>query len=112
MLRITEVSSSDGNVTLLLEGRVTGPWADEARRVCEEYLDAGRRLTLDLSEVSHVGRDESAIFQELDRREVRFINCSPFLVEYFRETLAALPVAAHPKRVVNKIEESASEQEA
>jgi anti-anti-sigma regulatory factor len=89
MLRITEVSSSDGNVTLLLEGRVTGQWAEEVRRVCEEYLDAGLRLTLDLSEVSHVGCDESAIFQELDQRKVRFINCSPFLVEYFRETLAA-----------------------
>lgn len=109
MLRITEINSSDGNVTLLLEGRVTGQWAEEARRVCEEYLDEGFRLTLDLSEVSHVGRDESAIFQELDRREVRFINCSPFLVEYFRETLAVLPVAARPDQSQAVMKESANE---
>ncbi len=87
MFRITEISSSDGNVTLLLEGRVTGQWAEEARRVCEEYLDAGRGLTLDLSEVSFIGRDESTIFCELSRRQVQFINCSPFLAEHFKETL-------------------------
>ncbi|MCI0389536.1 MAG: hypothetical protein MOB07_12335 [Acidobacteria bacterium] len=87
MLRITEISSSNGNVTLLFEGRVTGQWAEEARRVCEEYLDAGLRLTLDLSEVSFIGCDESAIFRELNRRQVQFINCSPFLADYFKETL-------------------------
>lgn len=87
MLRITEINSSNENVTLLLEGRVTGQWAEEARRVCEEYLDKGVRLTLDLSEVSFIGRDESVIFLEWRRRQVQFINCSPFLAEYFKETL-------------------------
>ena len=111
MLRITEISSSDGNVTLLLEGRVTGQWAEEARRVCEEYLDTGIRLTLDLSEVSYIGRDESAIFQEFDRREVRFINCSPFLVEHFRETLVVAGNGRAARMSHKPKEEFASEQE-
>ena len=93
MLRITEIGSSKESVTLLLEGRVTGQWAEEVRRVCEEYPGMGHGLTLDLSEVLFIGRDESVIFRELNRRQVQFINCSPFITEYFKETLAVTPLA-------------------
>jgi hypothetical protein len=96
MLRITELSASQANVTLRLEGRATGPWAEEVRRVCEQYLDSGRQLTLDLSEVSFIGREENALFCALRQRQVRFINCSPFLAEHLKETLLRCPLAAQP----------------
>jgi len=53
-LRITIDENSDA-MTLKLEGRVTGPWAEELSRVWEQTLPtvAGRPFSLDLRETTY-----------------------------------------------------------
>jgi ABC-type transporter Mla MlaB component len=62
-----------------------GPWVVEVRRCCEEFLAKGRRLALDLANVSFVDRDGIVLLQELVGRRVALVNCSPFLVEQLKE---------------------------
>jgi len=88
MLRISERCLSNQAAALRLEGRVIGPWVLEARRSCEKFLAHGRRLTLDLAEVSFVDRDGIALLRELMGRQVTFVNCSPFLTEQLKEDVS------------------------
>jgi ABC-type transporter Mla MlaB component len=85
MLRISEAGSSNDGIILRLEGEVIGPWISELQKVCEQTLASGHRLALDLCDVSFIDRNALSLFQELMRRRVRLINCSPFLVEQLRE---------------------------
>ena len=85
MLKISEVSLSDEEATLELEGRIAGPWVEEVRRVCEELLSRGRRLTLNLEKVSFIDREAIALLQRLRRNEIRIANCSPFITEQLKE---------------------------
>ncbi len=79
MLRISESLSSAGITTLRLEGRLSGPWVEEASRSCEFYAGNGRVLNLDLEELSFVDREGIALLKTLAKRGVGFTNCSQFL---------------------------------
>jgi ABC-type transporter Mla MlaB component len=81
MLRISESLSSAGITTLRLEGRLSGPWVEEASRSCEFYSGNIRRLNLDLEELSFVDREGIALLNTLAKRGVGFTNCSQFLKE-------------------------------
>lgn len=84
MLMISEKSWSSEFTTLHLEGRVSGLWVIELRRLSENFLAAGRRLILDLAGVSFVDRDGIALFRDLVNRRVTFINPTPFLTEQLK----------------------------
>jgi hypothetical protein len=49
VLRISLVEALDQAVTIWLEGQVRGPWVDELRQSCEQWLAKGSALYLDLS---------------------------------------------------------------
>ena len=85
MLKISEINSSGEVTTLKLEGRVVGPWVEEVQRCCEQVLNGGRRLTLDLSDVSFAERGAIVLFKELAGREVRLTNCQPLLNVQLKE---------------------------
>ena len=84
MLRITETVNGK-TPRMRLEGRVVGPYVKEVRRSCEKFLGVGRILTLDMGEVSFVDRDGLNLLRELIDRQVRLVNCSPFLSEQLKE---------------------------
>jgi len=88
MLRISENGSSDETTTLRLEGQMIGQCVAEAQKVCEQILAAGRKLTLDLAEMLFVDRSGVALLQDLMRREVTLVNCSPFLKEQLKQALS------------------------
>lgn len=88
MLRISEIQVSDDAAILRLEGEMSGHRVQEARRVMEEFLRANRRMTLDVTELLFADRDGIALLRELIRRQVKLINCSPFLTEQLAEQLA------------------------
>jgi ABC-type transporter Mla MlaB component len=88
MLRISENGSSDETTTLRLEGQMTGQCVAEAQNVCEQFLAAGRQLTLDLAEMLFVDRSGIALLQDLMRRQVTLVNCSPFLKEQLKQALS------------------------
>ena len=84
MLRISEIDSSGETITLRFEGQLIGQWVAEARRVSEEALEGERQLILDLGHVSFLDREAAALLREMLCRDVRLVNCSPFLNETLR----------------------------
>jgi hypothetical protein len=81
MLKIVSVGNGHGSTTLVLEGRLIGPWVDELRGACEKALRAPARLTLDLGAVTFIDRDGVALLRRLVRRDADVTNCSPFVAE-------------------------------
>jgi ABC-type transporter Mla MlaB component len=85
LLKISDAGTSDTDVTLGLDGEVTGPWVDVLRSSCDDVaLGRGARLTLDLSHVSFADAGGIALLRSLTDRQVRLVNASPFLAELMR----------------------------
>ena len=89
MLRISLVEALDQAVTIRLEGQVRGPWVDELRQSCEQWLAKGSALHLDLSDVSFsdvsfIDMDGVALCRRLSHRKVRILHCSPFVREQLK----------------------------
>lgn len=79
-MRISQPIEVDGSVVLRLEGKVSGRWVDELRRLaCEVLQKPAARLVLDLTEVSFVEADGLELLHELSSRHVRLSNCSLFV---------------------------------
>jgi anti-anti-sigma regulatory factor len=79
VLRISLVEALDEAVTLRLEGQLRGPWVEELRRSCDQFLATGSGLILDLTEVSFIDMDGVALCRRLRDRKVAFLHCSPFV---------------------------------
>ena len=84
MLKIVSVDNKSGAATLVLEGRLIGPWVDELRRSCEEAVGSRGRLTIDLGGVAFVDRGGVALLRSLADDHARLTNCSPFVAEQLR----------------------------
>jgi anti-anti-sigma regulatory factor len=84
MLRISAVASPDQVLVLRLEGRLVGPWVLELDRACDRAFREGRRLTLDLTDVSFIDGDGLALVRGLEDRSTTLVNCSPFVAEQLR----------------------------
>jgi ABC-type transporter Mla MlaB component len=85
MLRISNIESADNAATLRLEGQIAGPWTQELTAACERILATGRRLTLDLEDVSLIDRHALSVLSSLSRRAVVFQHCSPFHEEQLKQ---------------------------
>jgi anti-anti-sigma factor len=85
MLKITQSECSHMAITLRLEGQVAGRWVDVLRRACMEVIARnGRRLVLDLADVTFIDVSGTALFRELAEHEVRVTNCSLFAAEQLK----------------------------
>lgn len=90
MLRISRSQSLDSGEpeVLRLEGRVTGPWVAELRRVCAEALGRNGHsrssLVLDLGGVSFLDPDGIALLEELADGRTLFTNCSAFIAQQLK----------------------------
>jgi ABC-type transporter Mla MlaB component len=84
MMRISVVQSSSQIITLRLEGEIKGPWVEELRRICEEFLSQSTLLILDLAGISLIDADAIALFQVLIGRHVVLTNPSLFIAEQLR----------------------------
>lgn len=71
---------------LLLDGRVTGPWAKLLEDTCEAQLKKKERVAIDLKNVSFADRIGIALLRRLADRGVEIINGLPFITEQIRET--------------------------
>jgi ABC-type transporter Mla MlaB component len=98
MLRISIHQPAGPAAALRLEGQIAGPWTAELDRVCARLLAEGRRLTLDLADVTLIDRAGVALLAALVRRGVALARYSPFQQEQLRraatppgETLPSLP---------------------
>ena len=84
MLKISQIGSANHSVTLRLEGRIVGPWVGEAREACERILEEGRKVKLNLAEVSFVDQDGVKFLADLVSRGVKLAGCSLFVEEQLK----------------------------
>jgi ABC-type transporter Mla MlaB component len=84
MLKISPDGKANHWATLKVEGRVVGPWVSELRQVCELILSEGRKLKLDLTDVSFADADGVTLLAGFKSRGVTFTNCSPFVEEQLK----------------------------
>ena len=85
MLKITRVASSDQEITLQLDGRVTGQWIELLRESAESVLAEGVRLTLDWENTSFIDCEGLALIKSLIGRGVRQVNAPLFVGEQIKK---------------------------
>jgi ABC-type transporter Mla MlaB component len=84
MLKISEGKSGKQTVTFRLEGRVVGPWVVELRQMCEPLVNEGRKLALDLTEVSFADEQGLTLLSSLKARGIKLLNPAPFVEEQLK----------------------------
>jgi anti-anti-sigma regulatory factor len=85
MLKITRVASLDHEITLRLDGRVTGQWVELLRESAGSVLEEGVRLTLDLENICFIDCEGLALIKTLLYRGVRQVNAPLFVAEQIRK---------------------------
>jgi ABC-type transporter Mla MlaB component len=89
MLRISVTDSANDTATLRLEGHIAGAWIAELDEACDRLLKAGRKVRLDLADVSLIERSGFELLASLSRRAVAVTRCSPFQEEQLRQAITA-----------------------
>ena len=89
MLKITRAASSQQEITLQLDGRVTGQWIDLLRESAESVLEEGMRLTLDLENICFIDCEGLALIKSLLGQGVQQLNAPLFVAEQLRKCEAA-----------------------
>lgn len=84
MLRISIHEPAGDAASLRLEGQIAGAWTAELDKVCARLLAEGRRLTLDLADVTLIDRAGLALLAALVHHGVELARCSPFQEEQLR----------------------------
>ena len=79
MLRIQRDDLDDHRVSLILQGRIAGEWAELLERECAQLLQAGFRVSLDLSDVVFIGRSGLEALRRLAASGVRIGNGSSLI---------------------------------
>lgn len=87
MLRIS-VEENPGAVSLIVEGRLVGPWVDELQRLCDERGAPGKHLqtTVDLCGVTAMDTRGQALLDNLFRRGAT-IRCSDVMNQFLVEQI-------------------------
>jgi hypothetical protein len=85
MLKITRAVLSKREITLQLDGRVTGQWAELLRSSAESVLDEGLTLNVDLKNICFIDCEGIAVIKILIQRGARDINAPLFVAEQIRK---------------------------
>jgi ABC-type transporter Mla MlaB component len=86
MLRITEKWQEHEGPSLILEGRLVGPWVEVLRASCEQLVRRAPRFTLDLAEINFADAAGLALLYEYQLQQITLVNCPAFLQEQLRQT--------------------------
>lgn len=79
MLKITP-GIDDGADTLMLEGKLSGPWVDELERCwCELRRDKRAPVKLNLKEVSFSDARGKDLLLRMEREGVSLVHCPRFI---------------------------------
>lgn len=89
MLKITKVATSNQEITLQLDGRVSGQWIELLRDSAESVLEEEMRLSLDLKNICFIDCEGLAVIKSLMGRGVRQVNAPLFVAEQLRKCVAA-----------------------
>ncbi len=86
VLRIS-MEQDPGTLSLILEGRLVGPWVDELRRISAIHITRNVPLTIDLEGVTSMDVRGQALLDEL-RRDGARLRCSDVMNRYLVEQMA------------------------
>lgn len=84
MLRITEMSNSDGTVTLRVEGKVAAEWSSALEVECLRYPWPQTALVLDFSAVTDIDSRGAGVVRRLEAGGVRLVHCSQLIGDCIR----------------------------
>jgi len=83
-LRIT-INDGPEAVTLKLEGRISGPWANELGEQCRTLSGQSKNVVVDLRGVTHVDGAGREILADIHKKTgARFLADTP-MTQYFAE---------------------------
>ena len=85
MLKITRAVLSEKEISLQLDGRVSGQWVALLRETAESALDEGVGLSLDLKNISFIDCEGIALIRNLIERGVRHTNPPLFVAEQIKK---------------------------
>ena len=85
MLKITEVLLSEKEITLQLDGRVSGQWVELLRETAESLLKQGARLNIDLKNISFIDCEGIALIRNLIEHGARHTNPPLFVAEQIKK---------------------------
>ena len=81
MMRITRMVGNDSVDTLKLEGKLQGPWVDEAHDAHALSAAQASRTCLDLSGLTFADGEGAALLCELIRSGAQVVGCSSYIAE-------------------------------
>ncbi len=81
MLRITRMVGKDSGEVLKLEGKLQGPWVDEAHDAYALSAAGGSRTCLDLFGLTFADAEGAALLRELIRNGALVVGCSSYIAE-------------------------------
>jgi len=84
MLKITRVVQPNQDITLKLDGSVSGQWIELLRESAESVLAEGLRLTLDLENICFIDCEGLALIKNLMGQGVRQVNAPLFVAEQLK----------------------------
>jgi anti-anti-sigma regulatory factor len=85
MLKITRAVLSEKEMSLQLDGRVTGQWVGLLRETAESALEEGVGLSIDLKNISFIDCEGIALIRNLIERGVRHTNPPLFVAEQIKK---------------------------
>lgn len=85
MLKITRAVLSQQEITLRLDGRVAGQWAELLRDSAESVLDEGLTLNVDLANISFIDCEGIAVIRKLIERGAHHLNPPLFVAEQIKK---------------------------
>jgi len=85
MLKITRVVLSEKEVTLQLDGRITGQWVELLKDTAESVLRDGISLNVDLANISFIDCEGIALIRNLIQRGVRHLNPPLFVADQLKK---------------------------
>jgi len=85
MLKITRAVLSEQEITLQLDGRVTGQWAALLQDSAESVLNEGITLNVDLANISFIDCEGIAVIRNLIKRGARHQNPPLFVAEQIKK---------------------------
>ena len=85
MLKITRAALSEKEITLQLDGRVSGQWVGLLRETAESALDEGMTLWVDLKNISFIDCEGIALMRSLIERGVRHKNAPLFVADQIKK---------------------------
>jgi hypothetical protein len=86
VLRIS-LEQDPGTLSLVLEGRLVGPWVDELRRISAEHLTRNAALIIDLAGLTAMDARGQGLLNEL-RQDGATLRCSDVMNQYLVEQMA------------------------